>query len=148
MDVPLEPKFYNGVEEGFLCYTPPSVTAAAGARACRTGSRGNHLCLCAVCRAQMQSCQLLAQLVSEAQGAAGPLTAIQSPLGFGLYRRRQVRAPLSESPPSEEQHDSFESGGRDDYNFLREPESEGSTFYDDDAEPVLLPEQGERYALS
>ncbi|XP_077542339.1 annulin-like isoform X2 [Haemaphysalis longicornis] len=100
-----------------------------------------HLCLCAVCRAQMQSCQLLAQLVSEAQGAAGPLTAIQSPLGFGLYRRRQVRAPLSESPPSEEQHDSFESGGRDDYNFLREPESEGSTFYDDDAEPVLLPEQ-------
>lgn len=96
-----------------------------------------HLCLCAVCRAQMQSCQLLAQLVSEAQGAA----AIQSPLGYGLYRRRQGRAPPSESPPSEEQHDSFESGVRDDYNFLREPESEGSTFYDDDAEPVLLPEQ-------
>ncbi|KAH6947543.1 hypothetical protein HPB50_019688 [Hyalomma asiaticum] len=33
-----------------------------------------HLCLCAVCRAQMHSCQLLAQLVREAQGAAAELS--------------------------------------------------------------------------
>ncbi|KAL1429117.1 hypothetical protein MTO96_016848 [Rhipicephalus appendiculatus] len=101
-----------------------------------------HLCLCAVCRAQMHSCQLLAQLVREAQGAA----AIQSPLGFGMYRgRRPARlsepAPALDSLPSDEPHDSFESAIRDEYNFLREPESEDSTFYDDDVYPVHLPEQ-------
>ncbi|EEC09948.1 hypothetical protein IscW_ISCW007371 [Ixodes scapularis] len=95
-----------------------------------------HLCQCSVCRTQMQTCQLLAQLVCDATGVAGPRSQASVPLGFGVYQYQQqqqlqhTRAAFEHSSPPAFQ-ESFDSC-QEEYIMTQEETSKATTFCDEE----------------
>ncbi|KAG0445628.1 hypothetical protein HPB47_013356, partial [Ixodes persulcatus] len=97
-----------------------------------------HLCLCSVCRTQMQTCQLLAQLVCDATGVAGPRSQASAPLGFGVYQyhhqqqqqQQHTRAAFEHSSPPAFQ-ESFESC-QEEYTMTQEETSKETSMFCDE----------------